>query len=160
MSLKFIVKPVFILLLSHAFFAHSADLQVTPLEQKLIIAITENSAMAMNTFSELSGTDFNYSEQSVVWLGNFINRNRSSEPGQLVDVIGSYLGEAIIHKYNGKWVSFNGEPAVELKKDLVVFPFGKVEKHFVNGSEDSIAALFKAMPSIIKEFEAKDTSNK
>ncbi len=138
---------------------NAGDLNTEPLTQDVQVSIETNTTLAVASFSKLSGYNFDYSKKSIEWLNGFIERNSTEEPGTLVDVVGSYLGEAIVKTYNGKWVLFNGVPAVELGENLVVFPLSKVEKHFVNGPEDSVLAFYNAIPELKSEWSAKNASN-
>ncbi len=70
------------------------------------------------------------------------------------------MGEAVVHTYNGQWVTFQGMPAVQVRPNFVVFPFSKVHKHFENGAEDSIGYFFTAIPSVLVKWEEENASNK
>ena len=150
---------IFIALALISSFVQAAQ-EISPIDERLNKAISANSAMAMKSFSNLSGEKFDYSKKSVAWVSGFIDRNRSEPPGNLVDVIGSYLGEAIVHTYKGKWVTFQNMPAVQLRQNFVVFPFSKVHKQFENGAEDSISSFFVAIPALLADWEAENASNK
>lgn len=135
--------------------ATSAEPVISAISPDLMHAIAANAEMVKKETGTLAKNEITYSEDSVRWVSGFIDRNRDGDPAGLVDTIGSYLGEAIISNYGGKWIIFDGQPAVEIKPDFVVFPFSKVAKHFENGQEDSIGRFFSALPELIEAYDKK-----
>ncbi|MFK8067472.1 MAG: hypothetical protein AB8D52_04435 [Gammaproteobacteria bacterium] len=126
---------------------------VSSIDSEAMSAIKANSQIVQTKFSELAGFKFQYSPKSIDWIDGLIQRQRERERshGRLPDILGSYLGEAIIKEYGGEWVSINGVPSVKIDNNLIVFPFNKVEKQFLNGSEDSISFYFKYIDQLINE---------
>src|SRR5215470_14397105 len=112
---------------------------------------------------------FGLNRESVEWVDGYIQRQRQrggskAEIDSLVQVIGSFLGEAIIKTYGGKWSEYEGnlgilfgdaefaekrmkeqEPEDVIMTDVelrsqewdvqIVFPFAKVHKQFQQGRE-------------------------
>lgn len=122
-----------------------------PLDSGMISNIKSNASMVMARLGKVAGKELDYSSESVKWVDGFIERNRSGDTGKLVSVLGSYLGEAIIQNYGGSWVSIKGAPSVRINEKVVTFPFGKVQKQFLNGSEDSIYHYFVTIEEMLKE---------
>jgi hypothetical protein len=59
--------------------------------------IRANAALVVSQLRPLSGFDFGLDERSVAWVEGFIERQRARGAADgLADVLGSYLGEAII----------------------------------------------------------------
>lgn len=107
-----------------------------------------NAALAIDEFRKLSsGTPFGYDKECVAWVEGLIERlrERKERVGDLVSVIGSYLGEAIIANAAGQWFeSDTGELGLQLTNGDAAFSFAKVHKLFDNGLEggDSMASLY------------------
>jgi hypothetical protein len=105
------------------------------------------------------GMEFGYNLESVKWIEGFIERQRSRPDAtpetidRLTQVLGSYLGECVIHVYGGTWRQHNGQWGVFFDKSNGVFPFGKVSKQFQNGAAggDSIAGFFEAIDPLFKK---------
>jgi hypothetical protein len=75
--------------------------------------IKANAAMAVEQLRPLSGMVFGYNPESVEWLQGYIeNLRQSGQLGELkrklTDVLGSFLGECIIHCYGGTWEERDG----------------------------------------------------
>jgi hypothetical protein len=118
--------------------------------------IHELAALAIQQFQSLVSFPFGYTAESVEWVDGFIERNRLSQSAEqqegLVNVIGSYLGEAIIANYGGAWARDNVFETwgVCLGGENWAFPFAKVQKQYENGSGDSIYSFFQIVPHVFK----------
>lgn len=128
---------------------------VTPVPEEVQKSIDENTKLALSTFGKLRGGEFDFSESSIEWVDGFINRNRRDDPGAMADVIGSYLGDAIIKHYKGRWVEVGDSVGVELEDGFVAFPIAKAHKQIVNGPEDSILSFYRAIPVLLKQRKEK-----
>jgi len=101
--------------------------------------IRENAAFAISELGELAGIDFGFNRQSVAWTEGFIERQRESlEEGTgegLVNVLGSYLGEAIIAAVpSALWDEDDaGRLGVRFANGDMVFPFAKTGKQLTRG---------------------------
>jgi hypothetical protein len=100
--------------------------------------VRDNAAFAIREFTEVSGTDFALDRESVAWVEGFIERMRvrygdDCAPSGIVSVIGSYLGEAIIAKAGGDWVSDDTGVGVAFASGDTAYPFAKVSKQFDQG---------------------------
>ena len=140
--------------------AVAADQNRMPISAESHEAIQKNTEMARSSFSKLAEVEFDYSKESIAWVDGFINRNRHAKSQGMVDIIGSYLGSAIVKNFGGRWISIDGRVAVELEEDVVVFPFSKVEKQLTNGAEDSILSFYEVIPVLVADQKAKRASNK
>ncbi len=113
-----------------------------PLSPELLAAIRANTQMAI---SELGGTSglrgFGLNEKSVAWVEGFIERQRGADPGALVSVLGSFLGEAIIARAGGAWADSEHGPGVRFANDAMCFPFAKVAKQFADGRDEGESVL-------------------
>ena len=93
--------------------------------------IANNVALALSEFGRLCGDDFGLDDASVDWVDGFIERQRLREdvrrdPGALLSVIGSYLGEAIIAATGGHWAEdAQGALVVEFDNGDWCAPFAK-----------------------------------
>lgn len=103
--------------------------------------IANNVELALSELGRLYGEGFGFDDASVDWVDGFIERQRRQEnvrrdPGALVSVIGSYLGEAIISATGGRWAEdAQGALVVEFPNGDWCSPFSKVAKHFELGHD-------------------------
>jgi hypothetical protein len=137
----------------------ATDPESAPISAEAQFAIDRNTEMAIAAFSKLAKIEFDYSEESIEWIDGFIERNRTADPEKMADVIGSYLGNAIVKNFGGRWVSVRDTVGVELEGDVVTFPMAKVEKQFVNGAEDSILAFYRVIPVLVRDQKEKKSSS-
>jgi hypothetical protein len=123
--------------------------------------IRANAEMVVEQLRALSGIEFGYTKESVVWLEGYIERLRNSgefenteRKDKLISVFGSFLGECIIHCYGGSWQQHeSGMWWVAFNKDSGAFPFSKITKQIDNGLEDGIASFFSVIPTIFDDLE-------
>lgn len=131
-----------------------------------IEAIRANAQMVIQQLgpgSELRDA-FGYNRDSVQWVEGFIERQRiaggfsHASVHTLVQVLGSFLGECVIHVYGGQWKTIDGRSGVFFDDRNAIFPFAKVAKQFDNGVQggDSIEDFFTAIPKIFKLPRAAD----
>src|SRR5262249_2878031 len=103
--------------------------------------IRENAQLAADYLRRLSGLgrEFGYKRQSIQGLDGFIDRRRSrpdatqESNAKLVQILGSYLGECIIHTHGGAWKQQGDQWGVFFDERNAVFPFAKVWKQFQHG---------------------------
>jgi hypothetical protein len=122
-------------------------------------AIRANAELVIEKFRSLSelGERFGYNRESVAWVDGFIERQRSQSgftiesAAMLVQVIGSYLGECVIHEYGGAWREDEGSWGVFFDDLNAVFPFRKVHKQFQGGNDsgESILGFFDLIGPVI-----------
>lgn len=122
-------------------------------------AILANARLVIDQLGPLSGLGprFGYNRESVQWIEAFIERQRvrpevkAEGQARMVQVLGSFLGECIIHTFGGEWREEEGNWGVFFDSSNAVFPFSKVGKQFDNGVEsgDSILSFFDAIAVVI-----------
>ena len=113
-----------------------------PVSDELLSAIRGNAEMAISELGSISDVrDFGLNEKSVAWVDGFIERQRGGDPGTLVSVLGSFLGEAIIARAGGKWMQSEHGPGVRFRNNAMCFPFAKVAKQFADGKEAGESVL-------------------
>ena len=121
--------------------------------------IRENAQLVIDRFSQLPELEFQfgYNHESVKWLDGFIERERGRRDintvgtEKLIQVLGSFLGECVIHTYGGAWREQEDQWGVFFDDSNSVFPFNKVRKQFRNGGEDSVLSFFEVIPLVFKE---------
>jgi hypothetical protein len=114
--------------------------------------IKKNTDLVVEQLGPLSGILFGLNRDSVEWVEGFIERQRSSpgfdpnEVGNLVSVLGSFLGECLIANAGGEWhwSDDDADWSVSFGGDNRAYPFLKVRKLFFNGLEggDSILSFY------------------
>lgn len=112
--------------------------------------IANNVKLALSELGRLYGEGFGLDDASIDWVDGFIERQRQradvrSDPGALLSVIGSYLGEAIIAATGGRWSDDPlGALVVKFANGDWCAPFAKVAKQFEMGHEggESIAEFY------------------
>ena len=124
--------------------------------------IRANARLAIEEMGPLSGlgTDFGFNRDSVVWVEGYIERLRTSGQfreqralNNLCSVLGSFLGECLIHAYGGEWRNHDGRWGVYFRNESAAFPFSKVIKQFEGGLDagDSILGFFDLVPKVLFE---------
>ncbi|MEO1671335.1 MAG: hypothetical protein AAFR77_11200, partial [Cyanobacteria bacterium J06631_2] len=58
-------------------------------------------------------------------------------------------------EFSGNWAFSENGFGIEFPDKTTAFPFNKVEKQFLNGSEDSIYSFFTAIPFIMADLSTK-----
>lgn len=105
--------------------------------------IRGNAALVVEELGPISGIEFGFDANSVAWVDGYIERQRErfagkDEAAQLVSVLGSWLGEAIIKAAGGVWdVHPRDEIGVRFENGDWCFPFSKVAKQFAHGPADA-----------------------
>ncbi len=136
-------------------------------EQAIRNRIKNNAAQVVKTFSAPGqGATFGLTAHSVAALDQYLERTVNSSTTDatkenLMNLIGSFLGECIVAKYGAEWsIAEGGKPRLTLQHAGTVHildPFGKVAKRIMNGSEDNIAIYFADfIPHVLKS-SAKPT---
>jgi hypothetical protein len=111
--------------------------------------IRGNAALIMRDLSPLTGFEVGLDERSVEWVEGFLERQRergTEYAEAIVDVVGSYLGEAIIAAAGGVWArQADGWIGIRFSEKTWAFPFNKTRKQAQNGlaGGDSIASFYR-----------------
>lgn len=120
-------------------------------DDELLRNIRANAAFAISKLGPLSDVEeFGLNKQSVAWIEEFIERQRRRSEAydgenRLVDVIGSFLGEAIIADAGGEWtMTPEGGLGVVFDSGAAAYPFNKVAKQFRDGVDagESILSFY------------------
>ncbi|XGV95508.1 MAG: hypothetical protein ACAF41_22525 [Leptolyngbya sp. BL-A-14] len=121
--------------------------------------IRTNAELVIKQLGQISDIEnFGYNLESVAWVDGFIERQRNRPDfsqdsiDRLVQNLGSFIGECIIACYGGAWQHEEGTWAVAFNQNNFVFPFNKVRKQFVSGSEDSIRSFFEMIPILYAQY--------
>jgi len=131
-----------------------------PLDKEAVLnKIRTNAATVANTYRS-KGATFELTAASIATLDEYLERTVSpsttvATKENLMNLIGSFLGECIAAKYGARWmVSDDGDVRMVLKAGGTTHflnPFGKVEKRIENGPEDNLTAYFAGfIPHVLK----------
>ncbi len=128
-----------------------------PLDPGQLEAIRENARMVVQELGPASGMDLGYDSPSIEWLDGFVERQRARmEATTLIDVLGSFLGEAIVAEAGGAWGrTADGAVGVVLPTGSWCFPFTKVAKQWDQGREngESILGFYNVAVDILAKGE-------
>jgi hypothetical protein len=110
------------------------------------------------------GENFGYNRDSIEFIEGFIERmkERGAPQPQIesqVQMLGSFLGEAIIHNFGGEWREFEGQPGVFFENGSAAFPFNKVAMQFKEGMEQSILLFWDVLPKVKQGLEIPEGSS-
>lgn len=109
--------------------------------------IRANAEFAVREMAGLCGDDFGYNAASVAWAEGFLERQRPGAAADnargIVNILGSYLGEAIIAAVPGaRWAEDqSGSLGILFPSGDMAFPFAKVEKQLAGGLEGGESIL-------------------
>ena len=116
--------------------------------------VKQNAEHTIKMFERSHNMTLNYDEKSIKFVDDFINQSGykfdDKQKEQLINFLGSFLGECIRQNYGGNWELANAEPAVKFDEKNAVFPFNKIRKQFENGQEDSILSFYQVIPLVFK----------
>jgi hypothetical protein len=118
----------------------------------MIDHIRTNAEFVISLAQKHLGRKIGYDRGGIEWLDTYIqnlHRDNQHTSGKLIDCLGSYLGECIIHSFGGQWSEVDGAWGVRFDNQNVAFRFSKVAKHLDHGAEESVLSFFTAIPLII-----------
>lgn len=124
-----------------------AALKYPDLSAEEVDQINNYAEKVVASMQKNANPDFSFDEKSVRFLSEVISNEGKTYSDKAKEMLptmyGSYLGAAIIKKYDGKWINVEGVGyGVIVDESNISFPFNKVKKHIENGEEDSIYALY------------------
>lgn len=126
------------------------------MDKETLDRIRASAAFAVEKFGGVAGFPFGYDRKSVEWLETFIERQRARgvDPGNLISVLGSYLGEAIIAAAGGEWTKQEDGIAIAFQTGdhaSLCFPYAKVAKQFENGvaGGDGVASFYDFSVNVV-----------
>ena len=117
----------------------------------MIEIIRANAEHIISLAHKHLGRNIGYDQSGVEWLDAYIqtlHNDSNPESEELISVLGSYLGECIIHTFGGHWAEIDGTWGVQFDSRNAAFPFSKVAKQLDHGAEDSVLNFFTAIPLI------------
>ena len=95
------------------------------------------------------GTELSFDLESILRLDRFIDDIAAPGMDNMALLVGSFLGEAWVRLYEGRWVWRGSGWAVELPSRAIpgsaLAPFEIVERRFHNGMQASISDLAMAV---------------
>jgi hypothetical protein len=109
--------------------------------------IRANAVLVVREMADLSGAAHGFTSEGVAWIAGFIERQRleitPDTSRGLVNVLGCYLGEAIIAAVPGAdWAEDEtGVLGVAFPNGDMAFPFTKVEKQLADGLQSGESVL-------------------
>ncbi len=117
-----------------------------PIAEERLEMIRANAELVVRELAHASGTKIGFDQESVAYVEGFIERQRVEIPDtarQLVEVLGCYLGEAIIESSPGaEWSEDdNGALMIQFPNGDAAYPFGKVEKQIADGTANGESIL-------------------
>jgi hypothetical protein len=116
--------------------------------------IQANAELVRTVAKEQLGVDVGYDEAGVRWLDGYIARQHESASNelknQLVNTLGSFLGECIRQTYGGQWASDpqSGTWCIQFSPGNNAYPFNKVRKQLHEGADDSVLPFFTAIAAL------------
>jgi hypothetical protein len=117
-------------------------------------AIRRNAELVIKQMKDHFGVTLSYDEKSVAWLDDYIAGIRASLSrditDNLIDVLGSFFGECIRHRYGGVWRQTEGRWGISFDDNNAVSPFAKISKHLDQEGE-SILSLYTSIPLVFKD---------
>ncbi|HEX3069109.1 MAG TPA: hypothetical protein VHX14_11080 [Thermoanaerobaculia bacterium] len=116
--------------------------------------IQANAELVRTVAKEQLGVDVGYDEAGVRWLDGYIARQHESASdelkNQLVNTLGSFLGECIRQTYGGQWATDpqSGAWCIQFSPRNNAYPFNKVRKQLFEGADDSVLPFFTAIAAL------------
>jgi hypothetical protein len=117
------------------------------IDEERLEMIRANAVLVVREMADLSGAAHGFTSEGVAWITGFIERQRLAitpdNSRGLVNVLGCYLGEAIIAAVPGaEWAEDpNGALGIVFPNGDMAFPFSKVEKQLADGLESGESVL-------------------
>jgi hypothetical protein len=123
-------------------------------------AIAEQHANDCRTIFQ---ANLDYSAKSLDEIDRIIEHGWPNGPPKLLDPVvlafGAYVGETFRRLEGGEW-AWHDQFGFSVQKlggtGTQIFPFAKVTKRFMNGTEDSIGFYYRAVRSVIQNPKAHE----
>ncbi len=123
-------------------------------------SIQANVEIARRTLTNVYGETGDFDLRNLQVLDEFVESRRDGmlatlkEP--LVETMGSFLGQAIISEYGGRWVVTEVGTGVQVVPGLVVYPYNKARKSIFEGDGEAMAPLFVFVGQQLGEISGND----
>jgi hypothetical protein len=118
----------------------------------MIEQIQHNAQLVQSVARDQFKVDVSFDRSAVEWLDGYVTRQHEhGDPENvsgLVSTLGSFFGECIIQSFGGKWMQSEHGWCIKFDDKNAVFPFAKIEKHLLNGREDSVLSMFDTIPVV------------
>ena len=122
----------------------------------MIDQIRHNADLVRSVAHDQLSVDVDFDRAAVEWLDGFVNRqHEQGDPNNvnnLVNTLGAFFGECILHTYGGEWFQDDSGWCVRFDAKNAAYPFAKLKKHLLNGAEDSVLSMFDIIPVVFKQF--------
>ena len=116
--------------------------------------ILENAKLVQSVAKEQLGVAVEFDRVGVEWLDGYVTRQHEMGEAEnvdgLVSTLGSFFGECIVQSYGAAWFQDENGWSVRFDQQNAVYPFAKLEKHLINGPEDSVLSMFDLIPIVFK----------
>lgn len=101
-----------------------------------------------------------YSLKALEWLEQHLDQNRArylnNNPGNIISIFGSFLGECMCRNYQGQWTLTEYGWGVKIgENEMTAFPFNKMEKFLYGDSSDAFTPFYGSIPAIIQHNRQK-----
>lgn len=127
-----------------------------PIAQDRLENIRANAELVVRELSHASGSKIGFDRDGVAYVEGFLERQRAEFPDtarQLVNVVGCYLGEAIIETVPGAdWAEdADGALIVLFANGDSAYPFNKVDKQIAEGLDagESILSFYNVCVDLV-----------
>ena len=139
----------------------SASRRAEPMDAESVAQVEHYAERVLATLRRDEPTA-TYDGDSVARLAKDLSDNGVHYQGEqrvlIANMYGAFLGQAILATYPqfpGRWVRWKGDVGIECapgngQVSKIMFPINKAFKHIENGEEDSIYALFAAIPEFMQ----------
>lgn len=118
---------------------------LTPQQQGQLTRIREMAAKFIDLVQKKFNVTIGYSEESLILadelLGLFF-KERRAHSDLATAVVGSYLGEVIIHNLGGRWELKDFSVVKIGKMKGVAYPLKEAKRRLTNGLEDSLVSYY------------------
>lgn len=108
----------------------------------------------IDTTKDVFGVELDFEEKSVLELDDLIQKGWPDGVPAMLDnvvlLIGSFLGEAIIKIIGGEWESTAEGWGIRIN-NATLMVFSKVKKRLLNGMEDSISFYYKSSKKMLED---------
>ena len=108
-----------------------------------------NAGLITEHLSQHAGFELENDAESIEWLDGFIERRRARDDfdleaeASISNKIGCFLGQALCESLGGRWDQTEYGLGVVFPDGNVAYPLAKTDKHFANGSDDSIYSFYQ-----------------
>jgi hypothetical protein len=123
-----------------------------PTDEQLAQICADLAERFLALIAEKLDIRLDYDADSVIWLNDYLERNRHvlekmKSAENSFNLYGAFLGECLRRNYQGTWTVKDGNWGVMIGTG-VAFPFTKVSKQIHGDASDSIASFYRIVGEI------------